>query len=146
MSAMSSYMTSGWYEFLVPVRGAQGQDHLRVWIDMKDVVPMLKRLDLIYGDPEHPYCKDLRQVPDAARDLVAMVMDHIVEHPESVRRISATRGLFADLNDRFDVGRSAYPVAYPEAIDQVDLELATTVLMLPLLLDREPGQAEDGHG
>lgn len=143
---MSSYMTSGWYEFLVPVRGEEGPDDLRVWIEMKDVVPMLKRLDLIYGDPEHPYCRDLTQVPNAARDLVVMVMDHILEHPESVRRISARRQLFADLHARFDVRQSAYPVAYPEAIDQVDLDLAPTLRVLPLVLDREPGPPEPGHG
>lgn len=141
-----SYMKTGWYEFLVPVRSGLGRDHLRVWIDMKDVVPMLRRLDLIYGDREHPYCHDLTQVPDAARDLVAMVMDHIVEHPESVRRISARRQLFADLNDRFDVRRSTYPVDYPPAIDQVDLDLGPTLLLLPLVLDREAATAEDEHG
>jgi hypothetical protein len=141
-----SYMTTGWYEFLVPVRGEHGSDHLRVWIDMKDVVPMLKRLDLIYGDPEHPYCRDLTQVPDAARDLVGMVMDHIVEHPESVRRISARRQLFADLHARFDVGQSPYPVDYPPAIDQVDLDLTPTLLVLPLVLDREQTAAEGDHG
>jgi hypothetical protein len=97
---MSRYAATGWYEFLLPVETQEGEDHLRVWIDMEDVVPMLRRLDRIYGDPEHPYCQDLTQVPEAARDLVAMVVEHVVEHPERVRRVAVRRRLFAELHQR----------------------------------------------
>ncbi|HZU15587.1 MAG TPA: hypothetical protein VFD01_03130 [Candidatus Dormibacteraeota bacterium] len=139
---MSRYATTGWYEFLLPVRTPGGEDHLRVWIEMQDVVPMLRRLDRIYGDPEHPYCRDLTRVPDAARDLVSMVMEHVIERPDRVRRIAVRRGLFAELRERLGIRSSAYPVPYPEAIDQVDLDLAQASLLLPLLLD--PGRAGPG--
>jgi hypothetical protein len=133
---MSRYAATGWYEFLLPVETQEGEDHLRVWIDMEDVVPMLRRLDRIYGDPEHPYCQDLTQVPEAARDLVAMVVEHVVEHPERVRRVAVRRRLFAELHQRLGIRPSAYPVPYPEAIDQVDLDLTQARLLLPVMLER----------
>jgi hypothetical protein len=140
---MTKYVSSGWYEFLLPVRSTRGPDFLRVWIDMKDVVPMLKRLDALYGDAEHPYCRDLTQMPEAARDLVRMVVEHVLKRSDSVRRISARRALAAELHERFGVEQSRYPIAYPEVIDQVDLDLSHALLMLPLIFDLEPPPATD---
>ncbi|HLH71209.1 MAG TPA: hypothetical protein VKY90_19855 [Candidatus Dormibacteraeota bacterium] len=143
---MSRYATTGWYEFLLPVRTPEGEDHLRIWIDMAEVVPLLRRLDRTYGDAEHPYCRDLTQVPEAARELVSMVMEHVVEHPACVRRVAVRRGLFAELHRRLGARRSAYPVPYPEAIDQVDLDLTQARLLLPLMLGRARGGGGGEHG
>jgi len=81
---VSDYLRTGWHEFFIPVASVQGPTSLRVWIDMEDVVPMLRRLDLIYGDEAHPYALRLEDIPGAQRRLIQQVTEHVIEHPEAV--------------------------------------------------------------
>jgi hypothetical protein len=140
---VSKYLHSGWHEFFIAVRAEHGSSHLRIWIDMEDVVPLLRRLDLIYGDEDHPYAMDAREIPDAQRKLLEMVTNLAIARPEAVRRAAAPRRLARELADRFGIGPSDYPVAYPPAIDQVDLDPAQAMFALPFIVDRDSIAAQD---
>jgi len=134
---MSTYLHGGWHEFFLPVRSRTGPTHLRVWIDMEDVLPMLRTLDQIYGDADHPYAIRVEEIPDAQRKLLKLVGEHVIHHPETVRRAAAPRQLFAELRERFGIDQSEYPLEYPPAIDQVDLDPAQAMFALPFILDRD---------
>lgn len=136
-------MRSGWHEFFIPVTSLHGRASLRVWIDMEAVIPLLRQLDLVYGDENHPYALRVGDIPDAQRKLIQLVTEHVIEHPEAVRRAAASRRLAAELAERFGVGRSDYPIEYPPTIDQADVDPAQVILALPFILDREAiGAAE----
>lgn len=140
---MSKYLHTGWHEFFLPVMSHHGRTHLRVWIAMTEVVPMLRRLDEIYGDEEHPWALRIEEIPDAQRALLELVTSYIIENPEAVKRVSASRQLAAELEDRFGVRSSEYPLQYPDVIDQVDLDPAPAMLALPFILDRQRRSDED---
>jgi hypothetical protein len=140
---VSKYLHTGWHEFFIPVRSEHGRTHLRIWIDMEEVIPLLRQLDLIYGDEDHPYAMDAREIPDAQRTLLQLVTSFAIERPEAVRRAAASRRLATELADRFGIGPSDYPVAYPPAIDQVDLDPTQTMFALPFIVDRDAIRAHD---
>lgn len=140
---MTDYLHSGRHEFFLPVTSRQGRTYLRIWIDMADVVPLLRRLDLIYGDEHHPYALDPRDVPDAQRKLLELVCELALERPEAVDRVAAPRGLAVELAERFGIGPSDHPIPYPPAIDQADLDPAQTMFALPFILDRDAIGAGD---
>ena len=137
---MSKYLHTGWHEFFVPVISRHGRTHLRIWIEMEHVVAMLRRLDLIYGDREHPYALRTEEIPDAQRKLLEMVTQHVLEHPDAVKRAAASRQLAAELHDRFGVRPSDYPIPYPDVIDQADLNTDQVSLVLPFIVERKRGE------
>src|SRR5438132_10463260 len=96
-SGMSKYLYEGWHEFLIPAESRGGPQYLRVWIDMEDVVPMLRRLDQVYGDEEHRWALRVEDIPDAQRELLDMVIDHLISRPEAIRRIAVHQELAAGL-------------------------------------------------
>lgn len=134
---MTDYLRTGWHEFLLPIVSRAGPDHMRIWIDMTEVVPILRRLDQLYGDEHHRYALAPERIPDAQRTLHRMVVAHVLERPEAVRRAVVSRNLAAEVRERFGVRPSSYPLPYPAVIDQVDLEPADAMLTLSFLLDRE---------
>lgn len=133
---MSKYLHTGWHEFFVPVMTRHGRTHVRVWIEMQQVVPMLRELDRIYGDQEHPYALRTEEIPAAQRRLLELVIQHILEHPGAVKRASASRQLAEELLERFGVQSSDYPLRYPPVIDQIDLDPEQVTMALPYILDR----------
>lgn len=134
---MSEFLNTGWHEFLLPVTTRAGStEYLRVWVDMNDVVPILRQLDLIYGDREHPYALDLRQIPDAQRTLLQMVATHLLAHPDALRRVASSRAFATELWERFGVAPAARGLPYPPIIDQADLEPHQVAVALPMILDR----------
>lgn len=134
---MSKYLHTGWYEFLLPAVSDEGaKEYLRIWIDMEDVVPMLRRLDLKYGDRDHPYALNAADIPDAQRTLLSMAAQHVLAHPEAVRRVAASRRFASELWERFRIGPSPRSLPYPPVIDQVDLDTPKMGLALPYIIDR----------
>jgi hypothetical protein len=133
---VSKYLHTGWHEFFVPVMTRHGRTHVRVWIEMEQVVPMLRELDRIYGDADHPYALRTEEIPDAQRKLLEMVIQHVLRHPGAVKRASASRQLAEELRERFGVQPSDYPIQYPPFIDQVDLDPGQVTFALPFILDR----------
>lgn len=129
---MSKYLHTGWHEFFLPMMSRHGRTHVRIWIEMEDLVPMLRELDVLYGDREHPYALRTEEIPDAQRKLLEMVTQHVLEKPQAVKRAAASRQLAAELHDRFGV----QPSDYPDVIDQVDLNPEQVTLALPFILDR----------
>jgi hypothetical protein len=133
---MSKYLRAGWHEFLIPAKSGCGAKYLRVWIEMEDVVTMLRRLDQRYGDEEHPWALRVEDIPHAQQDLLDMVIDHVISRPEAVRRVAADREFAAELAERFGIRASDYPLPYPAAIDQVDLDIGQAALALPFVVSR----------
>jgi hypothetical protein len=133
---MSKYLHTGWHEFFLPVMSRHGRTHLRIWIDMADLLPMLRELDLVYGDRDHPYALRTEEIPDAQRKLLELVTQHVLHQPRAVRRVACSRQLAAELHDRFGVQPSDYPLRYPEVIDQVDLDPEQATLALPFIVER----------
>jgi hypothetical protein len=134
---VSEYLHSGWHELFIPVTSGGERSFMRIWIEMADVVPMLRELDRIYGSEDHPYALRPEEIPDAQRKLLELVTEHAIAHPERVHRAAAPRKLGSELAERFGVGRSQYPLDYPTPIDQVDLGPAQLMFALPFILDRE---------
>jgi hypothetical protein len=115
---------------------------MRVWVEMEEVVSILRRLDAVYGDSAHPYALRVEEIPAAQRDLLEMLVDRILDRPSAVGRVAVPRRLAAELADRFGVKPSAFPLRYPEAIDQVDLDAEQAMMALPFIVERparEPG-------
>lgn len=134
---MSEFLHTGWHEFLLPATTRVGStEYLRVWVDMNHVVPMLRQLDLVYGDREHPYALDLRQIPDAQRTLLHMVATHLLANPDALRRVASSRAFATELWERFRVAPAARGLPYPPVIDQVDLEPHHVAVALPMIIDR----------
>lgn len=133
---MSKYLHTGWHEFLLPVISHHGRTHMRIWIDMEDVVPMLRELDRRFGDREHPYALRTEEIPDAQRTLLELVTRHVLEQPDALKRAASSRQLAAELHDRFGVEPSDYPLRYPDVIDQVDLNTAQVSFALPFIVER----------
>ncbi|GLY70968.1 hypothetical protein [Amycolatopsis taiwanensis] len=144
---MSKFLHTGWHEFLLPVLSCrETTEYLRVWLDMAAVVPMLRELDLAYGDREHPYALDPRQIPQAQAGLLAKVAQHLLDHPGALRRAAASRAFATELADRFAVSPAAGALPYPPFIDQVDLEPHQVEMALPLIIDRALFQAPTADG
>jgi hypothetical protein len=113
-----------------------GRTHMRIWIEMADVVPMLRELDLVFGDQEHPYALRTEEIPDAQRKLLEMVTRHVLEEPGALKRAAASRQLAAELHDRFGVKPSDYPLRYPDVIDHVELNTEHVSVALPFIVER----------
>jgi len=143
---MSKYLYTGWHEFLIPAESRGGPQYLRVWIDMEDVVPMLRRLDHVYGDEEHPWALRVEDIPDAQRELLDMVIDRVISRPEAIRRVAVDREFAAELAERFGIPPSNYPLPYPTAIDQVDLDVGQASLALPFVVSRATGGRQEDAG
>ena len=131
------YLRAGWHEFLVPTVSERGTtEYLRTWIDMADLVPMLRHLDLIYGDREHPYAMNVAEIPDVQRHLLRMVAQHLLASPEAIRRAAVRRRFAEELWSRFQIAPSPRGLPYPPVIDQVDLDPQQVGVALPFILDR----------
>jgi hypothetical protein len=135
---MSRFLHSGHHEVLLPAHLGQVPVSLRLWVDMTDIVPLLERLDVLYGAPGRPYCRDLEQVPAAQQALLELIREFLCVHPDRVRRPCTTAAVAEHLLSLYHVGRiDAYP-AYPPSIDQVDLDPAALAPHLPALLRGAP--------
>lgn len=133
---MSEFLHTGWHEFILPATSIDRvTEYLRVWIDMDVLLPMLRRLDQIYGDSEHPYALDPRQIPDAQRTLLVMVAEQLLAHPGTLRRIATSRAFADELQHRFGVMPAEQTLPYPPFIDQVDLAPSHIEMALPFILD-----------
>lgn len=133
---MGKFLHTGWHEFLLPASHHDATEYLRIWVDMANIVPMLRELDLAYGDREHPYALDPRRIPQAQRTLLSKVAQLVLDHPGALRRAAISRTFGSELWDRFRVAPAATALPYPPFIDQVDLEPHQVVMALPLIIDR----------
>ena len=140
---MSRFLHTGHHEAFLPARVADQPFSLRVWVEMRDLVPLLERLDERFGERGRPYCTKLERVPEAQGVLLEMIAELLRAQPQKVRRafvpVAVADRLLADCG----IGRiDAYP-AYPPAIDQVDLDPAELAVHLRALLPggEPPGPA-----
>ena len=123
----------------VPVRlGAERQAALRVWIETRDLVPLLRQLDSLYGSETEPYCLDLSQVRAAQATLAGLIVQAIASQPAMLRRVWAPRDVTAWLSAEYGVRPSDVPMAMPAWLDQVDLEPADVAPLLSRLYAPPP--------
>jgi len=72
---MSRFLHTGHHEALLPAQVADQLFSLRVWIEMSDLVPLLKRLDERFGEGSRAYCMKLERVPEAQGVLLEMIAE-----------------------------------------------------------------------
>lgn len=133
----SKYTRTGWHEFLLPAASEQGHtEFLRVWVDMVDVIPLLRRLAPDGKRQRYPNMLSAGEASDVQRTILRLVTVHIFGHPGAVRRAGATRRFANELWERFHIGPSAHSLPYPPVIDQVDLDPGQVCLALPFIIDR----------
>jgi hypothetical protein len=133
----SKYARTGWHEFLLPAASEQGDaEFLRIWVEMVDVVPLLRRLAPDSERQRYPNVLAVGEASDAQRTILRLVTMHIFGHPEALRRVSTTRRFANELWQRFHIGASAHSLPYPPVIDQVDLDPGQVCLALPFIVDR----------
>jgi hypothetical protein len=103
---------------------------MRVWIETNELVKALKKLDVIFGSPEEPYCRDLYQVPMAVERLSDLIIDLILENPGRLKRACVERAVAEELSVKYGVKKLKSLIEYPETLDQVELDVTT---LFPLL-------------
>ena len=64
----------------------------------------------------------------------------------AARRVAVDRDFAAELAERFGIQPSNYPLPYPTAIDQVDLDMGQVSLALPLVVSRATGGRQGDAG
>lgn len=127
---MSRYLYTGHYEAFLPINLENKIYYMRVWIEADELVKALKKLDLIFGTPEEPYCKDLYQVPLAMERLSDLIIDLIFENPKSLKRACVEKAIAEALSMKYGVKKVKQTIKYPEILDQVELDVQT---LLPVL-------------
>ncbi|HWP93229.1 MAG TPA: hypothetical protein VNN20_13630 [Thermodesulfobacteriota bacterium] len=130
---MSRYLNTGHYEAFLPINLENKVYYMRVWIETDELVKALKKLDLIFGTPEEPYCRDLYQVPMAIERLNDLIMDLISENPERLKRVCVERVVANTLSMKYGVKKMKHPIEYPEVLDQVELNVTTLFPVLNTL-------------
>lgn len=127
---MSHYLHTGHYEAFLHINLENKTYYMRVWIETDELVKALKKLDSIFGTPKEPYCRDLYQIPMAIERLSDLIIDLILENPERLKRACVEKAVADTLSIKYDIREMKAPIKYPEALDQVELDVTT---LLPLL-------------
>jgi len=127
---MSRYLYTGHYESFLPINLENKIYYMRVWIETDELVKALKKLDLIFGTPEEPYCRDLYQVPIAMKRLSDLIIDLILKNPERLKRACVERAVADTLSMQYGVKKMESLPQYPETLDQVELDIST---LFPIL-------------
>jgi hypothetical protein len=98
---MTSYLQAGYYEAVLPVRVGETTGGLRVWLQAEEMVPLLRQLDLRYGDADHPYCVHAEDRLRALHTLEELIRDLIVARPTVLKRVCTTSRLARELQIQY---------------------------------------------
>ncbi|GBD38406.1 hypothetical protein HRbin37_00655 [bacterium HR37] len=130
---MSYYLSLGHYEAFLPIQIDNKTHYMRVWIETSELVKALKKLDIVFGSPEEPYCKDLYQIPMAIERLSDLIIELILEDPERLKRATVEKNVADELSVRYGVKEAQLPFKYPETLNQVELDVRTLFPVLDKL-------------
>ncbi|HEX3035645.1 MAG TPA: hypothetical protein VHT73_11035 [Thermodesulfobacteriota bacterium] len=130
---MSHYLHTGHYEAFLPMSLENKISYMRVWIETDELVKALKKLDVIFGTPEEPYCRDLYQIPMAIERLSDLIIDLILENPERLKRACVQRVVADILSIKYDIKKISPIPEYPEILDQIELDVSTLFPILDML-------------
>jgi hypothetical protein len=132
---MARYLHQGWFETFLPVRCGAKSGTLRVWVEMDQILPLLRQLDRLYGSEVEPYCRDLSQVRAAQETLARLIVELLAERPAALKRACAPAELADHLAAHHRVRRADLPLPSPPWLDQVDVEPADLAPVLSALFD-----------
>jgi hypothetical protein len=130
---MPGFLHAGWFEMFLPIRLGAEPRALRVWIEMRDLVPLLRQLDHVYGSEAEPYCVDPTRVRAAQDTLAGLIVQAIAAHQGTLRRVWAPADVAEWLTAEYAVRRVNLPMAIPAWLNQVDLEPADVAPLLSRL-------------
>jgi hypothetical protein len=131
------YLQTSYYEAVLPVKVGTATGSLRVWLDAKEMTPLLRQLDARYGDEGQPYCVRAEDRLRALYSLEELIRDLITERPEVLKRVCTSEQIAQALQMQYEVRRKEiYPLP-PPWLDQVDLEPSDVALLLGSLFYRQ---------
>lgn len=133
---MRSYLHEGCHECVLPIKLGRRTAYMRVWIEMEEIVGLLKKLDELFGEAGKPYCVRLEEVPLAQEKLVDLIVDRLLEKPDLLRLACVERRVADGLRARYAVREAAFSPRFPPSIDQVMLERSDLTPLLTTLLAR----------
>lgn len=133
---MTQYLRTGYYEAVLPIRVGEAMGSFRVWLQAKEVVPLLRQLDSRYGDEGQPYCVHAEDRLRVLHTLEELIRDLITERPEVLKRVYTTHQIARELQVQYEVRRVEIYPAPPSWLDQVDLEPADVAPLLSSLFYR----------
>ncbi len=138
---MTKYLQAGYYEAVLPVRVGAATGSLRVWLNAKEMVPLLRQLDTRYGDEGQPYCVHAEDRLRALHTLEELIKDLITEHPEVLKRVCTGEHIGRALQVQYEVRRVEIYPPPPPWLDQVDLEPVDVAPLLGGLFYRQTNDA-----
>jgi hypothetical protein len=134
---MPKYLQAGYYEAVLPVRVGETIGGLRVWLQAEEMVPLLRQLDLRYGDVDHPYFVHAEDRLRALHTLEELIRDLIIERPEVLKRVCTTSGIAREMQIRYEVRRVELYPPPPPWLDQIDLEPTDVASLLGSIFYRQ---------
>lgn len=135
------YLQSSYYEAILPVKVGTATGSFRVWLDAKEIVPLLRQLDARYGDEGKPYCVRAEERLRALHTLEELIRDLITGHPEALKRVCTGEQIARALQVQYEVRRrEIYPLP-PPWLDQVELEPVDIAPLLDRLFYRQTNSA-----
>jgi hypothetical protein len=138
---MTKYLQAGYYEAVLPVQVGAARGSFRVWLDAKEMVPLLRQLDMRYGDEGQPYCVHAEDRLRALYTLEELIRDLITERPKVLKRVCTSEHIGRALQVQYEVRRVEIYPPPPPWLDQVDLEPADVAPLLGSLFHRQTNDA-----
>jgi hypothetical protein len=138
---MTKYLQAGYYEAVLPVQVGAARGSFRVWLDAKEMVPLLRQLDALYGDEGQPYCVHAEDRLRALHTLEELIRDLITEHPEVLKRVCTSEHIGRALQVQYEVRRVEIYPPPPPWLDQVDLEPVDVAPLLGSIFHRQTNHA-----
>lgn len=132
------YLQASYYEAVLPVKVGTATGSFRVWLNAKEMVPLLRQLDTRYGDEGQPYCVRAEDRLRALHTLEELIRDLITERPEALKRVCTGEQIARALQVQYEVRRVEIYPPPPPWLDQVDLEPTDVAPLLGSLFHREP--------
>jgi hypothetical protein len=138
---MTKYLQAGYYEAVLPVQVGAAKGCFRVWLNAKEMVPLLRQLDMRYGDEGQPYCVHAEDRLRALHTLEELIKDLIIERPKVLKRVCTSEQIARVVQVQYEIRRIKIYPPPPPWLDQVDLEPADVAPLLDSLFQRQTNDA-----
>jgi hypothetical protein len=138
---MTKYLQAGYYEAVLPVQAGAAKGCFRVWLNAKEMVPLLRQLDMLYGDEGQPYCVHAEDRLRALHTLEELIKDLIIERPRVLKRVCTSEQIARVLQVQYEIRRVEIYPPPPPWLDQVDLEPVDVAPLLDSIFQRQANDA-----